>query len=149
MVNALAPAASTGFQLSASPGSLAIGPSGTGTTTVSVKDVGGFTGSVSLSVSGLPGGVTASFGTNPTNATSVLTLNVSSSAVRGSYLLDRGRRASGTTTATVSLALEVNAPGFRVVASQPSVVLFPGSSGFRTTCRSSTSPDSPAASPWP
>jgi len=69
-----------GFALSASSPSLVIEPGGVATDTISVTDEGGFSGSVALSVSGLPTGVTASFGTNPTSGTSILTLTASCSA---------------------------------------------------------------------
>jgi subtilase family serine protease len=131
LINTLAPPASAGFELSASPASVTVNPSGTATTTVTVSDVGGFTGSVKLSVSGLPNGVTASFGTNPTTASSVLTLTASSSVIRGSYLLAL-TGVSGTLSASTSLALEVNAPGFSIAASQGDTVLFPGYSTTNT-----------------
>jgi subtilase family serine protease len=113
LINALAPPAAAGFQLSASPASLFINPGASRTTIVTVKDVGGFTGSVNLSVTGLPSGVTASFGTNPSSESSALTLTVSSTAIRGSYLLTISGT-SGAVTATTSLALQVNAPGFSI-----------------------------------
>jgi hypothetical protein len=43
--------------------------------TITVEDEGGFTGSVTLAASGLPSGVTASLGTNPTTGSSVMTLS--------------------------------------------------------------------------
>src|SRR6185312_12088083 len=53
------------YTLSASPASLTVTQGTAGTSTITVNPVNGFTGSVSLSASGLPAGVTASFGTNP------------------------------------------------------------------------------------
>ncbi len=135
LINTLAPAATQGFELSASPSSLTIAPSASGTTTIKVEDVDGFTGSVALSVSGLPSGVTASFDTNPTSGSSVLTLNVASSDVRGSYLLTV-TGISGARTASTVLALEVNASGFSIgstgnsnFSSSGSLVLYPGTTG--------------------
>ncbi|MGA8742749.1 MAG: protease pro-enzyme activation domain-containing protein [Terracidiphilus sp.] len=127
LIDALAPPASAGFQLSTSPSSLTIDPGASGETTITVKDVGGFTGSVNLSVSGLPSGMTASWGTDPTAGTSVLTLTVSSSAIRGSYLLTI-TGASGTLTAITSLALSVNAPGFSITPTFGTLQLNPGNS---------------------
>ena len=76
MINALAGAAATpDFSLAASPTSLSVAQGSSGTSTISVTDLGGFAGSVSLSASGLPAGVTATFGTNPATSTSVLTLD--------------------------------------------------------------------------
>jgi len=127
LIDALAPPVSVGFQLSTSPSSLIINPGASGTTTITVRDVGGFTGSVNLSASGLPSDVTASFGTNPTPGSSVLTLTVSSSAVRGSYLVTI-TGSSGSVTATTSLALEVNAPGFSIAPASGAMLITPGSS---------------------
>src|SRR5581483_2822610 len=55
------------FSLSASPGSLSITQGNNGTSTITVNPMNGFSGSVSLSASGLPSGVTASF--NPSSTT--------------------------------------------------------------------------------
>ncbi len=115
LIDALAPPASLSLQLSASPTSLTINPGTSGTTTITLQNVGGFSGNVTLSVSGLPSDVTGSFSNNPAIASSVLTLTVGNSAVHGSYLLTI-IGVSGTMTATTSLALEVNAPGFSISA---------------------------------
>ena len=55
------PAAGPNFSLSASPSSMTITQGANGSTTITVTPENGFTGNVSLSVSGLPSGVTASF----------------------------------------------------------------------------------------
>jgi hypothetical protein len=69
-------------------------------------DAGGFVGSVTLAASGLPSGVGAVFGTNPTTGSSVLTLTASSTATAGtSNVIITGT--SGTLTATTSIALTV------------------------------------------
>jgi hypothetical protein len=128
LIDALAPPASAGFQLSASPSSLTIDPGTSATTTITVHDVGGFRGGVNLSVSGLPDGVTASFGTNPATGSSVLTLTVSGTIIRGSYLLAI-TGASGTRTATCPIALEVNAPGFSIAPMSSAMEIYAGSSG--------------------
>ncbi|MGD0631821.1 MAG: choice-of-anchor D domain-containing protein [Terracidiphilus sp.] len=83
LINDLAPLTgppAPSFTLTASQGYLTINPNIPGTDTITVKVWGGFIGSVNLSVSGLPSGVTASWGTNPTTETSVLTLTASSTA---------------------------------------------------------------------
>src|SRR5215469_11868108 len=65
--NCVLPPAQTNpdFSLTDSPSSLTVTQGTSGTSTVTVHPAGGFTGSVTLSASGLPAGVTASFGTNP------------------------------------------------------------------------------------
>jgi N-acetylneuraminic acid mutarotase len=127
LIDALAPPAGVGFRLSASASSLTINPGNSGATTIAVTDLGGFTGSVNLTVSGLPSGVTAAWGTNPTAGTSVLTLTVGGSAVRGSYLLTIAGT-SGAQTATTSVALAVNAPGFTIAPSPSTLKINPGTS---------------------
>jgi subtilase family serine protease/sugar lactone lactonase YvrE len=131
LIDALAPPASVGFQLLASPNSLTVNPGAFGITTITVKDTGGFTGSVNLSVSGLPSGITASFGTNPATGSSVLTLTASNSAIRGSYLVTI-TGASGTVTLATSVALEVDAPGFTISPSPTKLWLNAGTSGADT-----------------
>ncbi|MGA9474175.1 MAG: choice-of-anchor D domain-containing protein, partial [Terriglobales bacterium] len=83
LINALGGPAGPSFTLTASPGSLTIVEGGTGATTVTVTDFGGFSGAVTLSAANLPSGVTAVFGTNPTSTTSSLTFTVSPTAAVG------------------------------------------------------------------
>jgi endoglucanase len=98
-----------GFTLAASPTSLSVTQGSTATDTITVTDLGGFTGSVTLVASGLPSGVTAVFGTNPTTGTSVLTLTASSTATVGTPTVTI-TGTSGTLTATTAIALTVSAP---------------------------------------
>lgn len=99
------------FSLSASPSSLTVVQSNSGNSTITVSPSGGFTGSVSLSTSALPSGVTASFGTNPTTSTSVLTFTASSTATTGtSSITVTGTSGSLTHTTTISLTISTNAP---------------------------------------
>ena len=94
------------FTLSASPSSLSITQGKTGTDTITVGDVDGFTGSVTLAASGLPSGVTASFATNPTTGNSVLTLTASSSASPGTATVTiTGTSGSLTATTTISVTI--------------------------------------------
>jgi hypothetical protein len=85
-----------------------------------VTPSGGFTGSVTLSNSALPSGVTASFGTNPTTGSSVLTFTASSTATTGtSTITVTGTSGTLTHTTTVSLTISsasatqlIGNPGF-------------------------------------
>ncbi|MFY9979334.1 MAG: hypothetical protein WAK22_13975, partial [Candidatus Sulfotelmatobacter sp.] len=131
---------SPSFTLSASPSSVTVTQGSSGTSTISVTDIGGFTGSVTLAASGLPSGVTAAFGTNPTTGTSVLTLTASSTATTGSATVTI-TGTSGTLTATTTIALTVNSttsPAFSVSASPTSVTVTQGSSGTTTITVTST-----------
>jgi sugar lactone lactonase YvrE/uncharacterized membrane protein len=104
-------AAPQSFSLAVAPSTLTIAPGNSGTSTISVTDQGGFTGSVSLSASGLPTGVTASFTPNPTTGTSALTLSTSSSVATGTYNVTI-TGTSGSLTATTNVALTIMPQGF-------------------------------------
>jgi len=98
------------FSLSASPSSLSVTQGTSGSSTITVTPSGGFTGSVTLSTSALPSGVTASFGTNPTTGSSVLTFTASSTATTGtSSITITG--VSGTLSHTTSISLTINPTG--------------------------------------
>ena len=73
-------------------------------------DLNGFTGSVSLTASGLPTGVTASFNPTSTTSTSTLTLTVSASAVAGNSTVTV-TGVSGSLTHTTTIALTVTGGG--------------------------------------
>jgi hypothetical protein len=128
------PAPSPNFTLSASPASLTVTRGNSGNSTITVTPSGGFTGSVNLSVSGLPSGVTATFGTNPTTSTSVVTLAASSTATTGTFTLTI-TGTSGTLTHTTTISLTVKAvanPDFSLSASPSSVTVVQGNSGNTT-----------------
>ena len=99
-----------GFMLS-NAGLVNIGQGTSGTTGVFVNPQYGFAGSVNLSVSGLPSGVTASFAPNPTTGFSLLTLSASNSAALGTKTLTI-TGTSGNVTATTTLTLAVYTPTF-------------------------------------
>src|SRR5262252_7026708 len=104
-VNAI-PVAS--FTLSASPNSLTIPQGGNGTSTVTVTPQNGFTGSVSLSASGLPNGVSASFNPTSTTGTSTLALTATSAATAGTVTVTiTGVSGSLTSSAAISLTVQV------------------------------------------
>jgi hypothetical protein len=95
------------FTLGALPASLTVVQGSSGTSTLTVTKLNGFTGSVTLAASGLPSGVTATFGTNPTTGTSVLTLTASSSATLGSATVTI-KGTSGSLTASTTIALTIS-----------------------------------------
>ena len=95
-----------GFTLSASSNSLTVMPGKTGTDTITVADVNGFNSSVTLSASGLPSGVTATFGTNPTTGKSVLTFTVGRAATPGTHIVTV-RGVSGPSSASTTISLTI------------------------------------------
>jgi hypothetical protein len=108
------------YTLSASPGSLTIVQGKTGTSTITVNPTNGFTGSVSLSASGMPAGVTASFNPTSTTGTSTLTLTVSSTAATGtSTITITGTSGSLTHTTTVNLTVTSSAPAPQQLLGNP------------------------------
>jgi hypothetical protein len=116
------------FTLSASPSSLSVKQGTSGSSTITVTPSGGFTGSVTLSTSALPSGVTASFGTNPTTSTSTLTFTASSTAPTGtSTITVTGTSGTLSHTTTISLTISSTAtatqlivnPGFETGSATP------------------------------
>jgi hypothetical protein len=97
------------FSLSATPSNLTINRGASGSSTIGITRSGGFTGNVTMSASGLPAGVTATFNPGPaTGANSTLTLAASGTAAIGTAnvsLIGSG----GGLTRTVPMILTVNA----------------------------------------
>ncbi|MBZ5529845.1 MAG: immune inhibitor A [Acidobacteriia bacterium] len=129
------PAQSTpNFTLSASPASLNVTQGTSGSSTITVTPSGGFTGAVTLSNSALPSGVTATFGTNPTTGSSVLTFTASSTATTGTSTITI-TGVNGTLTHTTSVSLTISAPAapnFTLSASPASLSVTQGTSGNST-----------------
>jgi hypothetical protein len=98
------------FSLSASPASVSVTQGSTGSSTITVTKTGGFTGSVTLSNSALPGGVTATYGTNPTTSTSTITFTASSTATTGTSTITI-TGVSGTLSHTTTISLTINPTG--------------------------------------
>jgi uncharacterized membrane protein len=126
------------FTVSASPASVSVAQGSSGTSTISTTISGGFNSAVSLSASGLPSGVTASFSPSsiaaPGNGSSTLTFTASSTATTGTATVTVNANGGGTAhTATISLTITSNAtPDFTVSASPTSVSVAQGSSGTST-----------------
>ncbi len=99
------------FTISANPASVTVNPGGTVMSTITITRTGGFTGSVALSASGLPAGVTPSF--NPSSTTgnsSVLTVPIPSTTPPGSSTITVTGTGGGLTKST-SIALTVTGGG--------------------------------------
>jgi hypothetical protein len=120
------------FSLLASPGSLTIVQGASVMSSITITPQNGFTGNVSLSASGLPSGVTASFNPGSTSGTSVLTLTSSSTAAIGTVTVTVTGSAGSLTTQT-SISLTVNPTGnYSLSASAGNLSILQGASGTST-----------------
>jgi len=99
------------YSLSASPASQTVAPGASTSYTVTVTPSGGFSGTVTFSVSGLPAGAGASFNPPSVNTSGSSTMNVTTSASTpvGSYPLTI-TGTSGTLSHTTSVTLVVANP---------------------------------------
>lgn len=124
---------SPSFTLSASPSSVSVKTGSSATSTIQVTAQNGFSGSVNLSVSGLPSGVTASFGAINASGASTLTLTASASAAAASNARVTVTGTSGNLNATVGVTLNVTtAPAFSLSVSPSSLSVAEGASGTST-----------------
>jgi hypothetical protein len=125
------------FSIGVSPTSVSVAAGASGSATVSTSVTSGSAQSVSLSASGLPSGVTASF--SPASVTagssSTLTVNAASSAAPGTYSVTiTGTAASGSHTATLSLTVSGTASSdFSLSVSPTSGTVTAGGASTSTT----------------
>src|ERR1700749_4671589 len=82
--------AAQNFTLVVEPDSVTLVPGESASFVISSTPTGGFSTNITLSVTNLPSGVTASFSPNPIKppATSVLTLTATTNAATGNFTLD-------------------------------------------------------------
>jgi hypothetical protein len=133
-VTVTAGAASPDFSISATPSSQTVA-AGNGTSyTTTVSALNGFTGTVNLSVSGLPSGATGNF--NPTSVagsgSSTLSVSTSSTTPAGTYTLTI-TGTSGSLTHSTTVTLVVNVPDFSISATPASQTVTQGNGTSYTT----------------
>lgn len=124
LIAALAGSATPAFTVSASPTSVSVVQGHSGTSKITTSVSGGFNSAISLSVSGLPTGVTASFSPTsiaaPGSGSSTLTINVASTAATGTHTLTVTATGGGIThTTTVSLTVTAASGGSFSVSISP------------------------------
>jgi hypothetical protein len=113
--------AAPSFTLAFAPASLSLprGLTASGTTTIAAQN--GFKGTVAFSATGLPTGVTASFGAVSSTGTSLVTFTATSAATVGTVTVTlKGVSGSLTATANVSLSVIAPATGTALVNLAPS-----------------------------
>src|SRR5215831_3717554 len=109
-----------------------LGKAETAKFTLPLNPLNGFSGSVNLAVSALPNGVAATFGTNPTTTSSLLTLSATGTATVGTVTVTI-TGTSGSLTSTTTISLTVNPQGsFALSASPNSLTLVQGATGSTT-----------------
>jgi hypothetical protein len=94
------------FSLSVSPTAQSVRRGNTATYTVTITPANGFSGSVTLSLSGQPSGSTVTFTPNPATGTSTLTIRTQSTTSRRTYSLTI-KGVSGSLSHTTSVSLTV------------------------------------------
>jgi hypothetical protein len=109
------------FTLSANLATLTVSRGASGTSAITITRSGGFTGSVALSASGLPAGVTATFNPTPaTGASSTVTFAASSAAAAGTVTVTI-TGAGGSLIRSTTLILTVDAPPAPGVTVTPAI----------------------------
>ncbi len=103
------------ISLSPNPGSVSISRGKSGSSTITVQGASGFSGSVTLTISGLPSKVTGSFSPNPVTLTTngsagsslTITVNKKAGTVTNQTLTITGRDSTGTITNTTTILLTI------------------------------------------
>jgi hypothetical protein len=122
------------FSLSASPSSQTVVQGASTSYTATITRSGGFTGSVTLSASGLPAGANATFNPNPvasTSTTSTMAVTTSTTTPTGTYTVTiTGVSGSLSHTVTVTLIVTASGPAadFSLAASPTSRSISAGAS---------------------
>jgi hypothetical protein len=118
-----------GFTLSATPASLSLAQGANITSTIAISGQGGFAGTVALTASGLPSGVTAAFSPATTASKSTVTFTAASGAPPStSSVTVTGTSGSLTSKLTISLAV-TGPPAFSLSVSPAALSIAIGASG--------------------
>ena len=128
------PAGNSGsIQLSLTPAGLSVSQGGTGSAAIAISRGGGFTGTVTLAISGLPAGVAAAIAPaelSGSTASATITVTVGPNVAPGTSSATITATADGVATATTALLLTIEpAPDFRLAIGTPVLTVSAGSSG--------------------
>ena len=121
------------FSIAAAPSSLPLVQGASGNVTISTAVVSGAAESVTLSVSGVPAGATASFGPNSVTSGSSSTLTINAgTATPGTYTLTVTGTASSATHSTMVTLTISGSPDFTLAVSPASQSVVAGNSAVYT-----------------
>ena len=115
------------FLVATVPSARTMTPGSSTTFEVRISPTGGFTNQVTLSVSGLPAGTSASFNTNPATATSTLLVTTTAGTPTGTFPLTI-TGVSGSLTHTTTATLTVLLPDFALNSSPATRTILVGGS---------------------
>jgi subtilase family serine protease len=122
LVAAWPSSATPDFILSVTPSALGLTQGTSGTYTVTISSLGGFSGGVTLSAAGVPENATGGFSINPATSTSVFTLTVSDTATLGPATITiTGVSGSLTHSAIITVTVNAPTPDFSLSSSSGSV----------------------------
>jgi len=110
------------FALTPSSAALTLNRPSSGTSTIAIGAVNGFTGSVALTVGTLPAGITATLSGANTVASNVLTLTAGSTALAGVYPITING-VSGSLTASTTVTVTVVLPKFTLTPSTTAITI--------------------------
>jgi hypothetical protein len=129
--------------LTASPATLSLQQGMSGTVTLSLSRSGGFAGAVSVSVTGLPTGVTTSISPDQitgSTTSATVTVNVAATVAPGTYTATARATATGVGEATTTYTLTVTAaPNFTLTANPATLSIAQGASANTTIAIARTS----------
>jgi subtilase family serine protease len=124
-------AAPPSFTLSATPASVSVNAGASGTSSIAITAVNGFSGAVALTASGLPAGVTAAFGPLVGHTRAVTFTAAGSAAAATATVTITG--VSGALTSSTAIALTIALPPtFTLSASPTALSVQKGASGSST-----------------
>lgn len=106
------------FSMSETPSDLSVTQGSNGTATVSLAPTNGFVGQVTLSASGLPSGVTATFATNPATSSSLVSFAATSTATTGTAIVTI-TGVSGVIAHTTTISLTINSAVTKQILGDP------------------------------
>ncbi|MGA2352205.1 MAG: glycoside hydrolase family 6 protein, partial [Terracidiphilus sp.] len=129
------------FSIKPSATTLSVTQGSTATDTITVTDVSPFAGSVTLVTTGLPSGVSVTYSTNPTTATSVITFTATAAATVGtSTVTVTGTSGSLSSSTTIALTVVSSTGSFSIKPSATTLSVTQGKTATDTITVTDVSP---------